>query len=182
LFEHTYFRLDVNDFLAVPVQRDTRKGGLVYHRGLRAAILSTALVIACGGAARTSERPRRARSPAMARPRPPAALEVSAAIKRDGHTLRVDVTGFGNTRPPGEDFEDPTAWTVVARDGDGAELKRVVNGPAQLVREPVGEPDEDIWDVTVTFSLWFHLGKGVEAVTVDLEPPGGPAVSIEKAL
>jgi hypothetical protein len=132
------------------------------------------LVVGCGGA-----QPNGGRQAGAVERQP---IEIDVAARRAGTALHIDVTGTGRGHAEREAFENPERWVVRVRAGD-LDLRRVLNGPARIAREPVGHPRFGQWDVVVRFSLAFALPADATAVRVYVEAPeAAPYETTIKAL
>lgn len=107
----------------------------------------------------------------------PQPLEVDVRAKRLGGSLHLDITGIGRGRLEGESFEDPTAWQVEVVQS-GMLLKRTVNGPVSVAREPVGRATGNRWDVVVRFSVNFMIETESLPLEVRVHPPDERASKI----
>jgi hypothetical protein len=154
-----------------------------------AALLVALLLAACGGAPQTSAstepQPRRTRSARLGRragaPRqvPVRPIEIVVQPKRSGGSLEVAIQVIGRGHSEGEAFEDLAEWNIVVRDHRGQELRRIMNGPGRVERDPVGEEDGSQWDVRVHGTVFFALPKDVSRVAVRVAVPEAQPVEIE---
>jgi hypothetical protein len=153
------------------------------------ALLAALATAGCGGGAaapvaRHATRPslrvdRKAGAPKAVPVRP---IEIVVLPKRAGGSLEVAIEVTGRGHQEGEAFEDPDGWEIVARDFHGQELRRIMNGPGRVEREPVGNEDGSQWDVVVTHSVYFALPANVSKVAVRVAVPAASPVEIQSEL
>ena len=99
-------------------------------------------------------------------------VEVDVRVtRRFGQLVRLDIKGVGRSFLAKQPFEDPNRWDVTAMAGDHM-LTRAVNGPAQIIRDPVGADTGDRWDVQVSFWVAFNVPEHVPSMTVRVRAPG----------
>ena len=161
------------------------------RRRLAAVALAAAMAIAasaCGGsdaqvsAREPGESSRYARKAAAPRGVPVRPIEISVKPKRAGGSLEVSIQVVGRGHGEGEAFEDTAGWEIVARDPRGQELRRIMNGPANLERLPVGVEDGSQWDVTVKHTVFFALPANVSNVAVRVAVPAARPVEVQSEL
>jgi hypothetical protein len=134
----------------------------------------------CGGRGTTSNsvaqpapsRPLAGSAPLQVEAQP---LQIDFAAERLGTSLRVDIECVGRGVEEGQAFEAPEHWTIRAH-ADGAELKRLVNGPVRVARSPVGSAHGTKWDVTVLFSVVFEVTATTREVDVAVTAPDSAPV------
>lgn len=137
----------------------------------------------CGGAAATAApratasrpRPRADEGVPMMAPAPVGPIQVRVLPRRTGGALELAIQVEARGHAENEPFEDASAWTVEVLDERGGRLRRLMNGPRRIDREPVGREDGSQWDVTVRHSIFFELPKVVPKVKVRLVVPGASA-------
>lgn len=91
--------------------------------------------------------------------------------------MRLDISGVGSRQREHHAMEQPRNWIITATAGT-QELKRMVNGPVRVSREPVGAVHSGLWDTTVEFSVAFGVPAGISSMRVHIQPPGDPPQTI----
>ena len=133
-----------------------------------------------GNGARHRRRQQREPSEPAALPVQP--LDVVLHARPVGGSLEVVIQVVGRGHQEGEPFEETDAWQVRAADDAGRPLKRVMNGMARTVREPVGPPSGSQWDVTIRYTVYFELTKGARRAAVTVGVPGARLAALDTDL
>lgn len=106
-------------------------------------------------------------------------LEVDVRVtRRFGQLVRLDIKGIGRSLVAKQPFEDPSRWNVTAMAADHM-FTRAVNGPAQIIRDPVGRASGDLWDIEVSFWVAFNVPEDVLSMTVRVAAPGAAVYETE---
>ncbi len=144
--------------------------------------------LACGGASKraSGEQPDSSEAGEGSNPASPSDLDPSAergptpdeidvrVTRRFGELVRLDIKGIRRGIEQGGAFEKYKRWNVTAVAAKQV-LTRAVNGPARIVREPVGSATSNLWDVEVTFWVAFNVPETVESMVVRVAPPQSEA-------
>lgn len=110
----------------------------------------------------------------MVKPQP---LELDVQARKMGGSLNLSIVGTGRGRLEAEGFEVPERWTIEVTQA-GTSLKRTVNGPVSVSRNPVGKHADNRWDVTVKFSVSFNLETDVLPLEVTIVAPNERPASV----
>ena len=101
----------------------------------------------------------------------PDPVEVDVRVsRRFGRLVRLDIKGLARRYKAGQDFEKPKYWVISAMTGQQV-LMRTINGPARVVRNPVGGPRSDLWDVEITFWVAFSVPEDASSLVVQVTAP-----------
>lgn len=146
-------------------------------------VLGVGIAAGCGGAAHTPDSPSRtaperrvALAPTVA-PVRPEPLELDVQARRMGGSLNLAIVGTGRGRLEAESFEEPERWSIEVKQA-GLSLKRTVNGPVSVARNPVGKHADNRWDVTVRFSVSFLMDTDTLPLEVTIVAPNEPPASV----
>jgi hypothetical protein len=164
------------------------------RRGRRIVLASLVVALAlvgCGGGGAGNAsgdtmaekaRPRPVRKAGAPDTVPVEPLEVKVTPRRTGGALEIAIVVVGRGHQEGEPFENPDGWELEVHDHNGRALRRLMNGPKKVMREPVGREDGTQWNVTVKHSIFFELPEAVEKVRVVVRVPGAKPYEVMAAV